>query len=61
MTKRLPISVYDFEIPKEFTVVILKMLPEIESVQIQDIDVTYIYNPESHGTKENFWEKIPYF
>ncbi len=54
MIKRLPISVSDFEIPKEFTVVILKMLPEIESVQIQDIDVTNIYNPESHGTKENF-------
>jgi len=55
MKKQLPIyEVSDLRIPKEFEVVILKMLPEIESVQIQDIDVTNIYNPESLGTKENF-------
>ena len=54
MTERLPISASDFEIPKEFEVVVLKMLPEIESVEIQDIDVTKIYNPTSHDTQENF-------
>ena len=54
MTERLPISTSDFEIPKEFEVVILKMLPEIEAVQIQDIQVTNIYNPTSFDAEENF-------
>ena len=48
MKKQLPIyEVSDLKIPKEFEVVILKMLPEIESVEIQNVQSTTMYNPRN--------------
>jgi hypothetical protein len=55
MKKQLPIyEISDLKIPKEFEVVILKMLPEIESVEIQDVQSTMTYNPRNFESVEHF-------
>jgi len=52
MKKQLPIyEVSDLRIPKEFEVVILKMIPEIESVEIQDVQSTTMYLKMFNGFK----------
>ena len=59
MKKQLPIyEVSDLRIPKEFEVVILKMIPEIESVEIQDVQSTMMYNPRNFEPVEHFKVKI---
>jgi hypothetical protein len=56
MKKQLPIyEVSDLKIPKEFEVVILKMLPEIESVEIQNVTM---YNPRNFEPVEHFKVQI---
>ena len=59
MKKQLPIyEVSGLRIPKEFEVVILKMLPEIESVEIQDVKSTTMYNPRNFEPVEHFKVQI---
>jgi hypothetical protein len=59
MKKQLPIyEVSDLRIPKEFEVVILKMLPEIESVEIKDVETTTMYDPRNFEPIEHFKVQI---
>jgi len=59
MKKQLPIyEVSDLRIPKEFEVVILKMIPEIESVEIQDVQSTMMYNTRNFEPVEHFKVQI---
>ena len=59
MKKQLPIyEVSDLRIPKEFEVVILKMLPEIESVEIKDVETTMMYDPRNFEPVEHFKVQI---